>query len=336
MEPWRIQEDTQAKVPVVLTGFQSLAVISVSLTVDYGRLYITGPTINDDDDLADGSKEALVLQGTQDDVNTKFADMWYAAPVNWNSPGQGTFEVLRVVVDEQGTASGGDPYPGVPRTLVILVVPENDPPTLHGPEKVNALESSTTAIKGIYASDPDADENPGGVLEATVSVSEAGSIVVLGTEFGLYVTESLDERKTFQGSLTSVNKALAGLTFRGPGEFSGMAALKISIDDRGNTGEGASLSEYLEIPIYVSAVNDAPRVKRKEGNYLYGVEDELLQLNGITVEDSDAHGGLVRLTVDALHGTLSFRGNQSDVVFEGGEEALPSNAVILGSIEVRA
>lgn len=320
---------------MALIGFESSANISVRLSVEYGSLLAPGSNTTEKLEPVAEAGENYTLPGTPDDVNAALEELWYVAPPDWNSAGQGTFETLSVVIDEQESAQGGDPYPGVPRSLVIMVLPVNDPPSLRGPPEVIALENYAVAIFGIEAADPDVHESSGGIMEVTVSVSEAGSTLELATALGLYVTQSSNESKTFQGSLKSVNNALAGMTYRGPLEFSGRAELSVTVQDRGNTGEGGPMSSSLDVAIYVSSVNDPPRVLREGGLLLDGVEDETIELSGIVVEDTDAGAGRVRLTLNALHGTVSLASKQPDLGFEDGDGFHDASTVVIGTIEVK-
>lgn len=335
-EPWRVNEDTQAKIPLVLSGFESSAIISVNVSAKFGRLLVSSSDADGNDESITDVGESLTLPGTQDEINLALGSVWYSAPLDWNSQGQNTFETISVVVDEQDSANGGDPYPGVPRTLVVLVAAVNDPPSLQGPPEITATESLTTMIDGIEVSDADDQDPVGGfIAQVTVSVAEAGSVVEVGSKLGLYIQESSDESMTFQGSLDNINNALASLTFRGPSEFSGTTELRVEVNDMGNTGEGGSMSASLLIPIYVRSVNNPPRVTREQGLVLGGFEDEQVQVDGIVVEDQDAGDGRVRLTVDATYGAVSFGYEQSELEFERGEGVLDEGATVLGTIEVR-
>lgn len=336
VEPWRVHEDTQTKIPLVLSGFERSAQISVRVTAKFGRLLVRGSDGISTVDSLDEVGEGLTLSGTQDDINLAVETVWYSAPLDWNSRGQNTFETLSVVVDEQDWASGGDPYPGVPRSLVVMVVPVNDPPSLQGPSTFTAVENVNTVIEGIEVFDADAQDTAGGVIKAKVSATEPGSIVGLGSKLGLYIRESSIESKTFHGSLKNVNNALAGLTFRGPFEFSGVTELKVDVDDLGNTGEGGPLSASLSVPIYVSSTNNPPRITREQGSLLKGVEDETIEVDGILVQDQDAGDGRVRLTVEALHGAVSFGGERPGLDFERGNGVLDEGVTVLGTIKVGA
>lgn len=322
--------------PVVLHSLETSSTLSVSMAVKYGRLFMSDSEVIDEGvaSMAEAGHN-LTFLGTQDDVNTALTTVWYAAPPDWNSPGQGTFETLTVMVDEPDRTHSSDSYYGVSRTLVIHVVPVNDPPSLRGPSEVVAVENYTTLIRGIELLDLDSHETRG-TIEATLSVTTPGAVLELGSGLGLYITQSSDERKSFQGTLHNINIALAGLTYRAPPEFSGKDELQVTVDDRGNTGEGGSLTASLSIPIFVSSVNNPPRVMREGGLFVSGVEDEELAVGGVVLEDPDSGGEIVRLTVEALHGSISFGGDVSELEFVQGTGLSDPGAVILGSIKVRS
>lgn len=286
-----MNEDTDTKIPLVLSGFENSAEISVRVTAKYGRLLLQGSDGLSTVRSFNEAEEGISLSGTQDEINLLVGNVLYSPPLDWNSRGQNAFETLSVLVDELEAARGGDAYPGVPRTLIVMVVPVNDPPSLQGPPEITTAEGVNTVIKGIKVFDADAQETGGGVIEATVSATEPGSIVGLGSKLGLYIRESSNESKTFQGSVNNVNNALAALTFRGPFEFSGVTQLKVDVDDLGNTGEGDSLSASLSVPVYMSSVNNPPQITREDGQLLKGVEDELVKVDGIVIQDQDAGDG---------------------------------------------
>lgn len=321
--------------PVIISGFDSSATISVTLTVKFGRLLFSAFADVDDAESITEAGEVITLPGTQDEVNKALAGLWYAAPLNWNSPGQGSFEILSIVIDDKNTAQNNDPYPAVPRTLVIHVAPVNDRPSLQGPSEIRVLEGYKTITRGIVVADPDARETKGGVIEATVIATEPGSILTLGSELGLYVTQSTDENKTFQGSLESVTHALAGLTYQSPIEFSGRIELRVVVDDMGNTGEGGPLSASLTIPVNVRSVNNPPRVMLEGGVILKGMEDEDIKVGGVLVEDQDAGSGQVRLTLEALYGAIYFKGDLSDLDIDQKDGAEDGRVAVFGTIKVK-
>lgn len=309
------------------------------LAAKYGRLFTT--SISEASGLSvveDGG--SLTLYGTQNEINAALTSVWYIAPLHWNSPGQGTFETLSILVNENNSTMDGedDSYPGEPRTLLVLVVPVNDPPSIQGPPKVTAIEGRDTAIKGVEVRDHDAQETRGSSVKVTMTISEPVSVLQLGKTQGLIFSQESNEsspgNKTFQGSLANVNRALAGLVYRGPPEFSGIAELEMAISDMGNTGEGDAFFASVTTLIDVSSVNNKPRVIR-EGGRLRGPEDEAVKVEGVIVEDPDVLGGKIELTVEALHGTTSLGSDVLELEFVIGSGLRDTRVVVIGTLEVR-
>lgn len=327
VEPWRVDEDTQANVPVVLNGAQPSVNITIHLSAAYGQLFVA----HDDSNGENSSKDAgkfLILLGSQEELNKAVEDVCYAPPENWNSPAQATFDTISVFTIEDDFEDSGAPW-----TLLVRVIPVNDPPSLHGPSEIIVLESRPTLVQGIEVKDIDVHESRG-VLEVKVSVEEEGSLVELGTAIGLYVTESSPEAKTFQGSVSVVNAALKGLTYRGPPQFSGRDELVVTVDDRGNTGEGGRLTASLVVAIIVHSVNDPPRVMRDDGLLLHGVEDESIAMEGIKIEDADAGDASVKLVLEARYGKISLKTDDIQLDFLAGSGLLDARALIIGTLEV--
>ncbi|CAM9483715.1 unnamed protein product, partial [Sphacelaria rigidula] len=253
----------------------------------------------------------------------------YVPSRNWNSPAHHTVETLSVSTYENNAEEFSTP----PSTLLIRVIPVNDPPSLRGPSEILVLESRSTVLEGIVMEDMDAHESHG-VVQVNVSVGEEGSLVELGTNVGLYVTESLPRSKTFLGSVRNVNSALAGLTYRGPPQFSGGDELLVTVDDRGNTGEGGVLSASLIVPINVRSVNDPPRVTRDSDTFLHGTEDESLWIKGVGVGDADAGNKSVKLTLEPRYGTITLRTDGLQLDFQEGRRQLDARTTIVGTLEV--
>lgn len=325
-----MDEDSQAKVPVVLSGFQSSTNITIRLTVDYGQLFAARDPINDEIEPIAAAGEFLIRPGSQDEINSALENLWYVPSRNWNSPAHHTVETLSVSTYENNAEEFSTP----PSTLLIRVIPVNDPPSLRGPSEILVLESRSTVLEGIVMEDMDAHESHG-VVQVNVSVGEEGSLVELGTNVGLYVTESLPRSKTFLGSVRNVNSALAGLTYRGPPQFSGGDELLVTVDDRGNTGEGGVLSASLIVPINVRSVNDPPRVTRDSDTFLHGTEDESLWVKGVGVGDADAGNKSVKLTLEPRYGTITLRTDGLQLDFQEGRRQLDARTTIVGTLEVR-
>ncbi|CAM9199369.1 unnamed protein product, partial [Discosporangium mesarthrocarpum] len=202
--------------------------------------------------------------------------------------------------------------PKASRTFVVRVEPVNDPPSVTGPTIFNATEGKISVVRGVSVSDVDAQEDPGAVVEVTVSAGLPTSVVRLRKTLGLWVmTPSTSSSVTFRGGLSHVNTALMDLTYQGGDGFFGTDKLVISVNDLGNTGEGGPLLAHHTISIWVSAFNNPPQViiaaagNRGGGEVVQGVEDEPVPLRGLSIEDPEAGDELMLLKVAAIHGRVS-------------------------------
>ena len=130
--------------------------------------------------------------------------------------------------DSGGTLNGGDnTADSVDFTLVISG--SNDAPVLTVPAGLEVEGTTETTVAGISVSDIDAGSSD---IKVTLS-TQSGS---------LSFTE-------FEGSITEVNAALAGLTYtRG---ISLSDTIRIQVDDQGNTGSGGNQSdiEYIDVTV---------------------------------------------------------------------------------------
>lgn len=308
---------------------------SLHVVVDHGRLSWTESRGDATQTITAEPGELLTLSGSKDQLNDALGRAWYAPPPDWNSLGLAGFEVLTVLLE--GSASPAEAGNGLDAgpALLVRVTPVNDPPFLRSPDRIVALEDVPTIIEGIVVGDRDVQEGDG-VMEVIVSAGARGSTVKLGTELGLWITESSAQRIAFRGSPERANAALAGLTYQGPPGFSGTDRLGIAVDDRGNTGEGGALGASGTVSIDVRPVNDRPRVTREGTGLVRGFEDEPIPLPGIALDDPDAGDADVKLTVEARFGTVAVTRAPAGVELENGGGEPYSWLVMIGSLEVRA
>lgn len=331
MEPWEVEEDSLAVVPLVVRGEEIVPNNSLFLAVNYGKLHVEE---DGDHNSIVGAEDSFTLTGSIDRLNYALKHVWYTPPANWNSLEQRGFETITASLDEHDEPDGGITSNGSEMALMIRVAAVNDGPSLQTPEQVMALEGQAVTIKGIKVEDLDVDEARG-VVEVTVSLGMEGSHIELGTLMGLYMKQSSAERVTFQGSLERVNNAFTGLTYRGAPEFSGKDELLITVDDLGNTGEGGSLTSSSKVPIQISSVNSPPGVKRNDREPITGVEDEPIPLTGIMLEDPDAGDADIKLVIEARYGTVRLVREHAGINAQERDQQLASRLELRGSLEVR-
>ena len=136
----------------------------------------------------------------------------------------------------------------------VTATPVNDAPTvstLPGTQTINEdtetpLVFSVENGNSIGVSDIDSGES---IVRATLSVGEGEGTLQSG-EAGPLSTIVLSD------TLSNINAALNGLTYRPAANFNGTATLTILIDDLGNTGSGGSLTDSAQVSIEVISKPD--------------------------------------------------------------------------------
>ncbi|MFN8633983.1 MAG: Calx-beta domain-containing protein [Chloroflexota bacterium] len=152
-------------------------------------------------------------------------------------------------------------------TRSIAVTAVDDAPVITRPATVTATEDQTFTFNvGNTISVADVDAASGSV-QATLTVTN-GTLTLSGTA-GLSFSfadangtgagdGTADATMTFRGTLSNVNAALNGMTYKGNANFNGSDTLSIGVNDLGNTGTGGPLTDSKSVGITVTPVNDAP------------------------------------------------------------------------------
>lgn len=155
---------------------------------------------------------------------------------------------------------------------VGLLAPQHPPPLsqqcrrIVSVSRIQAYEDETLAVEGVYIEDPDAEEaGPGAQVDVEVE-AQHGSLrfgTSLSKPPGILVSapenkQRRDRLLLIRGSLTSVNRALARLTYTPDADWNGSDEVMVRVNDRGFTGSGGAHSDSRAIPVDVAAVNDPP------------------------------------------------------------------------------
>ncbi len=134
-------------------------------------------------------------------------------------------------------------------TAIVAVTPVNQAPTITAPSSAFMVVNSNATITGVSVSDPD---SAGGAEKVTISTAGFGTLS-LGSTGGLTFSlgdGTADTTMTFTGTITAINNALAGLTYRGNGtDTTNSDTITIGIDDQGNAGVGGALTASVTINI---------------------------------------------------------------------------------------
>lgn len=176
-----------------------------------------------------------------------------------------------------------------------LYTPKNSVPSLvRVREDIVAAVVSLADGSVLSVGDPNSD---GSDLQVTLSV-DYGQLT-LATTAGLTFVNGdgiNDSTLTFLGSLTEINAALDGMTYRPPVDFVGDASLTITTNDLGQPGGGAAASDSDSVRILVQSVAIQVEQLQYQIRYLvdfYGLNpgvgaalQKLLALTGSPVADA--------------------------------------------------
>ncbi|BDI15142.1 hypothetical protein ANSO36C_09440 [Nostoc cf. commune SO-36] len=185
--------------------------------------------------------------------------------------------------------------------------------------------------KAITVSDVDVNEGTG-ELEVTLSVNNGG--LILADTTGISFLSGSSNGKSsifFKGTLSAINKALDGLTYRGNLNSNGTDILSIVTSDLGNKGEGGILQDASKtVQINVTAVNDAP-VNTFPGLQSIEEDKDLVfkssTQNAISISDIDfaINANEMQVILSVIKGKLTL-GQTTGLTFQQGNN---SNSITL-------
>ncbi len=250
----------------------------VSLSVNNGSLGFSAATSGLTFTDSDGSDGTLVFAGNQNEINAALALLQYTPGPDYNDNRAATppTDALTITVNDQGNSgqdpgnTGGENNEEDVAVVTINVTPVNDAPVNTVPvvaQTVNedeVLTFSAATNNAITVGDVDAHEPnaPSGQVQVTLSVGNGVLTATTGT--GAAIGNNGSATVTLTGTLTQVNAALEGLTYRGDANkndntFGGPDTLTVTTSDLGNTGNGGTLTDIDTVTINVTPVNDAPK-----------------------------------------------------------------------------
>ncbi|WP_020680921.1 DUF4347 domain-containing protein [Marinobacterium rhizophilum] len=258
---------------------------------------------------------------------------------------------LTGITDDGGTANGGDDTASLAITSTVAVTPVNDAPTL------TATGTNPTYIEGAAAVDlfdgVAIDTIEAGqtitALELTLSNVFDGSNEVLdfndavvelaGISSGNAVTFIYDFTSLGGISVAQVQTLLDNITYRNTSEdpTAGDRVMTITlITDNGGTANGGADTANLAITstVTVTAVNDAPVNSVPAAQSTDQNQDLVFSGangNAITISDSDAGSGTVRVSLTASNGLLTLS-STAGLSFISGTGSNDASLSIEGSL----
>ncbi len=195
----------------------------------------------------------IVLTGTLSQVNATLAatnGLKYKSAATYTGA-----DSLKVKADDKGnTGTGGAKTDQ--ETVAITVTGVNAAPVLTVPASVVAPKNGEREITGISVSDADAGT---GEIEVTLEVSH-GTLTVLTNVSGGVAAGGVSGNGTakvvLKGTVAKINATLAatnGLKYKPNANYAGSDSLKVTANDKGNTGSGGAKTDQETISVLVGS-----------------------------------------------------------------------------------
>jgi len=206
-------------------------------------------------------------------------------------------------------------------TSVALTVSAPSPPTITTPANGSLSENgslvfSTSKGNAITVADSSAGSNADSL---TLSVTHG--TLTLATTSGLTITAGANGSAsvTVSGTVTNLNAALNGLTYKPTAGYSGSDSLSVSVKDPGDS-LSSSDSVALTVNATVAPTITAPATASVIEN------GSLVFTKSITVADASAGSNTERLTLTATHGKLRL-GTTSGITIVSGSNGSASMTI---------
>lgn len=329
--------------PLTFAGSQKISIadvdagsnwVQVTLTATNGTLNL-GSTNNISFFNGSNGSATFAIRGTVANLNTALDNLRFTPNLNFNGAAS-----VKVDIDDLGN-SGANGALTDSKTIGITVSGLNDAPinTVPGSQTINEDTNLVfTGPNAIAVSDVDVNESVNKTIQVTLAVDHG--ILTLGSTANLQFLQGTgtgDRTIRIVGTLTNINAALTGLTYRGDLNFNGSDTLTITTSDLGNTGAGGDLIDVDTVPITVTAVNDVPvntipntQAVNEDTNLVFSSANG----NQISVNDVDvAEGtGILQVTLSVSRGSLTLNGNLSNLTFFNGDGVNDSTMSFRGSV----
>lgn len=175
--------------------------------------------------------------------------LFYMPALNAN----GSADITIVAQDFDGVLNGGV-NTSTEQTFKITVTAVNDAPVINGPpagltDQNRPLIFSAANASQISISDVDAGNDP---ISVTLTATEGTLTLASTTGLTLTLGDGTDDVTiAFGGTITAINAALNGMTFKPNTGFSGTATLQVVANDNGHNGAGGAQSSSRTFDILV-------------------------------------------------------------------------------------
>jgi len=280
--------------------------LQVSLIVTNGTLFLNSTSgVN----LLTGSGQGdrnLAFTGSLDAINRVLTGLSYLGDRNFN----GT-DVLRVSVSDQLNGTNGIPLSDT-KIIPLTITAVNDAPVLTVPGAQQVDQNTDLRVTGVSVNDVDA-------TDLTVNLFASSGRLSLGSTTGLTFdvgNGTQNSLVSFRGSQAAVNDALRTMIYRANTDFRGNDTITINVSDGGGTGIGGVLGDSKTIAVSVLGINQPPVITVPTASLAVD-SDTNLTIAGVQVNDPDANGGTLSVTLFAQNGVLSLANTQGITFTQG-------------------
>ncbi len=313
--------------------------LTVTLGVAQGRIAVNAAASGgvSAGNISGNNTASATLAGTLTQLNNTLPTLTFTTASNLVST-----QTLTVAANDNGNAGGAAETDS--ETVTLTITPQNDNPTFSNFPGTQTVNEDTNRVfnaanaNRITVADVDVQENnPGGTIRVSLGVG-SGTLTLGGTTGLTSVTGNGAATVVLVGSLTNVNNALNGLTYRGALHYNGPDTLSVTLNDLGNTGAGGGGDISLSASITVNAVNDPPTITvpsaqsaDENTNFPFSATDG----NAIVIADPDADeapGELV-VSISTLHGTPTLANGAGLLASSGNGTASLSMTGTLAALE---
>lgn len=237
-------------------------------------------------------------------------------------------------------------------TFHIGIIAVNDAPVISAPSNVTVNTADFQFSGGRTISITDSDSSSGDIT-VTLTVSDPGGKLRVTSSNGLTsVSGSETTQLILVGKVADINSALATLRYQAT-DLDAAATLTIHVNDGGNSGVDPATVPSGEVPglvntgtntdeqatrvvnLLVSPIDDAP-VNTVPASVQTAYEDVTFTFNTansnrITIEDVDAFGGQMEVTLSVLNGRLTL-GSTTGLSFSAGSGTNNTTMTFRGTV----
>ncbi|MDQ1238497.1 MAG: hypothetical protein QG577_682, partial [Thermodesulfobacteriota bacterium] len=266
--------------------------MAVTLSVSYGVLNVPSST-----NVTGNGTGTVVINDTLANVNSQLSGLRYTSNARYTG-----IDTLSITADDLSTPTAGTDAEQVPITVTSAPTPVASPPTINAPSVLSVNEDNVGVVQ-FGPSNPISVQYADTTTELRVTLTANNGDLTLGWKgFLTSYTGDGTPKVNFTGPLSAINYALSGLKYAPLHNYFDTTddTVTVKVDDQ----LGQINTKAIAINVY--SVNDPPAITAP------GTQDIALNtsklVSGVSVYDADVGAGSMKMTLSALHGTVSVTG----------------------------